>query len=78
MMTNDTAGDALAGYILAMFILTGLEQKGLISKGDAKQLLDAALLNLETFQHRGGPDRKPAYEGARQRLESLLALISRE
>lgn len=75
---NSTPAEALSGYMLSMNLLFILQQKKILAQDEAAEAVDAAILNLETHQHRAGPGRKDAFEGARELLESLRNVVSEE
>ena len=63
---------ALIGHVLSFSLLTTLMGKGIITREDASELLDAALLMLEQ-QQSAFPQHADAFESAREFLGSALA-----
>jgi beta-N-acetylglucosaminidase len=61
---------ALASFTLNQYLFMLLRQKGVLTETEAKELLEQALLNLETHQAQF-PQAAQQYEGARALLESL-------
>ena len=74
-MRTDAPSFAVASYMLSERILFILIKKQVIAEDEAVQAIEDILLNLETHQQRSGP-MAPAFEGARDILESLRRVIS--
>lgn len=68
---------ALSGFLIALNTTLMLEKKGVISHEETKEIIEQALLNLETQQTKAGPDNKATFETARSILEGLRVLVSR-
>lgn len=65
-MTDDDAGAAsFFSFSLGGQLVTLLQQKGLITRDEAKVLYDQVLLNLEANQT-NFPDHQKAFEKARE------------
>jgi hypothetical protein len=72
---HDPSG--LAGFLLGMNTMLMLEKKGVLSHEEVKEIVEQALLNLETQQATMGPEAQKVFESARGILESLRTIVSR-
>jgi hypothetical protein len=74
MATNDEdfSDFSLIGFIISTTVLAKLVDRGIISAADAADVLDDALLQLETWQGLF-PGRQKCFEGARDFLSKSLA-----
>jgi hypothetical protein len=62
----------IANYVLTATTLVALTQKGILSVHEANEVVEQALLNLETHQmSQNAAPFRPAVEFARERLEEL-------
>lgn len=68
---------ALSGFLIALNTTLMLEKRGIISHEDTKEIIEQALLNLETHQTTAGPDNQATFQSARSILEGLRTLVSR-
>jgi hypothetical protein len=66
----------LSGFLLSMNTMLMLEKKGAITHEETKEIVEQALLNLETHQTTAGPDNQATFDTARSILEGLRGLIS--
>jgi hypothetical protein len=71
-------GVGLAGFTLSFTTLLRLQQKGVLSQLDVIEIVEHALLNLETHEIEGSPQSQEATQFARALLEQLRTLISPE
>jgi hypothetical protein len=69
---DDFTDSALLGHMLSFALLTTLVGKGIITRDDALELLDEALLMLEQ-QQSAFPEHATAFESARAFLAKALA-----
>jgi len=70
-MTDDSdnfTDSALIGHLLSFTLVTKLAALGIISRDQAAEMFDAALLTLEEFQAKF-PEDEAAFEAARFFLE---------
>ncbi len=74
-MRFDAPSLAVVGYMLSAEVLLMLIRKQVLTEPEAVAAIERILLNLETNQQRVGP-MAPAFEGARDILESLRRVIS--
>lgn len=76
-MSDETffRGAALASVALSVSFVQALVRRGVIDRALAKELVDAALLELETQRGRVPASVVPAFDQARAQLQQLLALL---
>jgi hypothetical protein len=67
---NNPSG-ALAAYQLALHTFLLLEKNGTITTAQANEIIELALLALETLQQKATEDSRQTVEGARALLEAL-------
>ena len=75
-MIIDTPANALAGFMLSMNTFVTLRQTRILSYEQANEILEMALLNLETHQALTDPSLQPIVHDARQMLEHLRDQIA--
>jgi polyhydroxyalkanoate synthesis regulator phasin len=68
---SDFTSSALIGHLIASNLLAALVGKGVISAQDAAEMIDDALLKLETYQS-SFPENEAAFSEARSFLDGLL------
>jgi hypothetical protein len=76
MMKFEATSTALAGYMLSMNTFLSLRQRRVLTYDQANEILEQALLNLETFQSKGDQAAQAAFQEARSMLEFLRQLIA--
>jgi hypothetical protein len=69
---NDFSDFSLIGFVLSTEILAKLVDRGAISVADAEDVLDGALLSLESWQGLS-PAHRQSFERARDFLSRSLA-----
>ena len=74
-MAQSTAGTTLASFMLTMNLFLFLRQKRVLTYDEANEILEQALLNLETHQGKIDPAGQTAVQEARSILEGLRTLI---
>jgi hypothetical protein len=67
----------LAGFLIGINAMLMLEKKGVLSHEEVKEIVEQALLNLETQQAMLRPEAQKVFESARGILESLRMTVSR-
>lgn len=73
MITGDQL--ALANHVLTLSLIATLRQKNLLGDADGSEMIEQALLLLETHQKPGHVDDQ-AFAGARGLLEQLRLSLS--
>jgi len=71
----EPASTALAGFMLSMNLFMSLRQKRVLTYDQANELVEQALLNLETHQSKADPSAQKVFQEARGMLEGLRNLI---
>lgn len=69
-------GTALAAFMLSITTMAKLKAKGLLSPADRNEIIEHALLALETYQHTAGQSDQPAFAQARQILDGFRQGVS--
>ncbi len=70
-------GMGLGGFLLSMNTMLMLEKKGLLTAVETKEIVEQALLNLETHEAMASPAEQPGFRSARTILEGLRLLLGR-
>ena len=74
-MSDHTSATTLAGFLLTMNMFMVLRQRRILSYDVANEIVEQALLNLETQQGKSDPPTQQTIQDARGILEHLRKLI---
>lgn len=69
------SGTDIGALLLSLNTLLILQRKGILTDVEAREIVEQALLNLETHEKLASPQSQSAIRNARQTLESIRARL---